>query len=121
MDHAVQRFSPRNPKSPFPQANIERLKWLAENKLLHPTIESSVKLAIRKEFIFTEDILKAIKENPVAWEIYNNFSPAYQRNRIAYINGSRKYPEYFSKRLAYFIKNTKENKQYGYGGIEKYF
>jgi uncharacterized protein YdeI (YjbR/CyaY-like superfamily) len=35
----VQRFSPRNPKSGFSQANKERLKWLLKRKLLHPSIE----------------------------------------------------------------------------------
>ena len=120
-DHAVQRFSPRNPKSPFSQANIERLKWLAEHKLLHPSIEESVKPTIEKEFIFPEDILEAIKGNPEAWKNYQKFSPAYQRIRVAYIDGSRKKPEYFKKRLDYFINKTEENKQYGYGGIEKYF
>ena len=36
--HSMQRFTPRNPKSAYSQPNKERLKWLAENKMLHPEI-----------------------------------------------------------------------------------
>jgi len=46
---------------------------------------------------------------------------AYKRIRIAYIDSARKRPEEFRKRLANFIKKTKENKQIGFGGIEKYY
>jgi hypothetical protein len=40
-------FTPQS-KISFFQANIERLKWLAEHKLLHPLIKASVKPAIEK-------------------------------------------------------------------------
>jgi len=37
-DSSVQRFSPRNHKSSFSQANKERLKWLLQNNLLHSSV-----------------------------------------------------------------------------------
>lgn len=120
-DHAVQRFSPRNPKSAYSQANIERLRWLAEHNLLHSAVAEAIKPVINKEYIFPDDIISAIKATPVAWVNFQKFSPAYQRIRVGYIDNSRGNQEYFKKRLAYFIKKTEENKQYGYGGIEKYF
>ena len=49
------------------------------------------------------------------------FSPSYKRIRIAYIDAARKRAGEFEKRLANFIKKTKENKQIGFGGIEKYY
>ena len=30
-EHKIQRFTPRNPKSTYSQANKERLKWLIEH------------------------------------------------------------------------------------------
>ena len=63
----------------------------------------------------------AIKANPEAWKNYNTYSPAYRRIRVAYIDNSRKRPEVFHNRLDYFIKRTAQNKQIGYGGIDKYF
>ena len=35
-EHKIQHFTPRNPKSTYSQANKERLKWLLENKMVHP-------------------------------------------------------------------------------------
>jgi hypothetical protein len=71
--------------------------------------------------VFPPDIIKSIKENKKAWENYKNFSPAYRRIRIAYINDARKRPDEFKKRLNNFIKKTELNKLIGFGGIEKYY
>ena len=68
-----------------------------------------------------EDILDAIKADGVAWKNYQNFSDSYKRIRVAFIEGARKRPEEFQKRLNNFIKKTRENKQIGFGGIEKYY
>lgn len=120
-DNAVQRFSPRKAGSGFSQQNKERLRWLMENDLLHPSVFESAKQALAEEFVFPEDILAAIRANPQAWENYQNFSPAYRRIRVAYIESARKRPEEFEKRLVNFIKRTAQNKQIGYGGIDKYY
>lgn len=117
----VQRFSPRNPKSGFSQANKERLKWLLKRKLLHPSIEDRAKKVLEKKFVFPSDIITAIKADKEAWKNYQSFSSAYKRIRIAYIDAARKRPREFRKRLTNFIEKTKENKQIGFGGIEKYY
>ena len=118
---SAQRFSPRNPHSQYSQANRERLKRLAEEGRIHPSLKESVEETLRKEFVFPPDILKAIQENKKAWENYRNFSPAYQRIRIAYIDGARNRPDEFKKRLNNFIKKTEQNQLIGFGGIEKYY
>lgn len=120
-ESSTQRFSPRRAKSSYSQPNIERLKWLYENDLLHPSLRESVKELIQREFIFPEDILKEVQANKTAWKHYQAFSPAYQRIRVAYIDTARKHPEIFEKRLANFIRKCEQNKQIGYGGIDKYF
>ncbi|MCL2149244.1 MAG: hypothetical protein FWH47_07905, partial [Methanomassiliicoccaceae archaeon] len=40
--HRMQRFSPRNPKSGYSQANKERLRWLADRGLVHPAVMERV-------------------------------------------------------------------------------
>jgi len=119
--HAAQRFSPRRPKSGYSQQNKERLKWLAEQDMLHPSILGSVRPIMEEKFVFPNDIIQAIKANPEAWKNYQAFAGAYKRIRIAYIDGARKRPQIFEKRLANFIKKTEQNKLIGYGGIDKYF
>lgn len=120
-ESTIQRFSPRKPGSSYSQANKERLKWLASQNMLHPTIAETVKDILQEEFLFPADILAAIRKDKVAWENYRKFSESYKRIRIAYIDGARKRPEEFKKRLANFIEKTRANKMIGFGGIEKYY
>jgi uncharacterized protein YdeI (YjbR/CyaY-like superfamily) len=120
-ENSVQRFSPRNLKSEYSQANKERLKWLLKENLIHPSIREFVKKVLKKKFVFPPDIINAIRREENAWANYQKFNPAYKRIRIAYIDAARKRPQEFEKRLANFIKKTTENKQIGFGGIEKYY
>jgi uncharacterized protein YdeI (YjbR/CyaY-like superfamily) len=120
-ESSIQRFSPRNPKSSYSQANKERLAWLQQNNLLHPSMMQTARNVLAEKFVFPPDIIQTIQNDPVAWEKYQKFSPSYQRIRIAYIEGARRRPAEFKKRLENFIKNTKEDKQIGFGGIEKYY
>ena len=121
-DHKIQRFTPRNPKSTYSQANKERLKWLLKNKMIHPKFEEKTRNILSEPFIFLNDIIDRLKENKEVWENYQPFSEAYKRIRIAYIEAARKRPEEFEKRLKHFISKTKDNKAIaGFGGIEKYY
>jgi uncharacterized protein YdeI (YjbR/CyaY-like superfamily) len=120
--HTCQRFTPRNPGSSYSRANIERLKWLSEQGMIHPLIENSVRNILNQEFVFPSDIIDTIKEDKLAWKNYRNFSDSYKRIRIAYIDSSRRRPEEFNKRLKNFINKTRDNMLIrGFGGIDKYY
>ena len=120
--HRAQHFTPRNPKSPYSRPNIERLIWLDARGLIHPKIRPSVEGILTAEYVFPEDILRAVRQDPAAWEHYASFTEPYKRIRIAYIDAARKRPEEFRKRLDSFIRKTRENKLIiGYGGIDKYY
>ncbi len=121
-EHKVQRFTPRNPKSTYSQANKERLKWLLENKMIHPAFEDKIQNILSEPFIYPNDIIDKLKEDKIVWKNYQHFSEAYKRIRIAYIEAARKRPAEFEKRLTHFVSKTKENKKItGFGGIEKYY
>jgi uncharacterized protein YdeI (YjbR/CyaY-like superfamily) len=121
-DHSIQRFTPRNPRSAYSQANRERLKWLMSQHLIHPSVWLEAEKIIREKFVFPQDILDIIRQDPVAWKNFQGFSESYKRIRIAYIDGARKRPEEFKKRLNNFMVKTRANQQIkGYGGIDKYY
>lgn len=120
-ESSIQRFSPRNARSTYSQQNKERIKWLIENNMIHPSILERAKEIAAEKFVFPKDIIDLIKKDKTAWKNYNAFSEIYKRIRIAYIDTARKHPEHFKKRLNNFIAKTKENKQIGFGGIEKYY
>lgn len=120
--HQARRFAPRRPGSSYSRPNIERLLWLEERGMLHPKVREEVQAMIHTPYVFPEDILSAIRQDPIAWENYQKFTPSYQRIRIAYIDAARKRPAEFEKRLQSFLKKTRENKRImGFGGIDKYY
>ena len=121
-EHKIQRFTPRRPESAYSQPNKERLKWLLENKMIHPKLENEIQNVLSVSFLFPDDIINRLKQDKTTWKNYRQFSGTYKRIRIAYIEAARIRPEEFEKRLNHFISKTKENKTItGFGGIEKYY
>ncbi|MFC2164551.1 YdeI family protein [Acidobacteriota bacterium] len=120
-DRYAQRFSVRNPKTPYSQSNKERLKKLIKQSKVSKEVLVTLGDLEEEPFVIRPDILKAIKENTKAWKNFQAFSQSYIRIRIAFIDGARKRPQEFKKRLRYFIEMTEKNKQFGFGGIEKYY
>jgi uncharacterized protein YdeI (YjbR/CyaY-like superfamily) len=120
-ERTVQRFSQRKPKAKYSQANIERLRSLVAQKKVIKEVADNLGDVLNEEFIIPPDILKTIKANDKVWKNFQNFSDSYKRIRIAFIDGARKRPEEFQKRLRYFIEMTEKNKMFGFGGIEKYY
>ena len=120
--HRAQRFTPRRPNSQYSRPNIERLIWLDEQGLIHPSVREHVLDIINVPYVFPKDIVAAIEQDKKVWDNYNNFTLSYKRIRIAYIDAARKRPKEFQRRLDSFIKKTRENKMImGYGGIDKYY
>ncbi len=117
----AQRFSPRKPNSKYSPANKERLRFLLQKKKVIKEVRDTLGDLAGDKFIIPKDILAEIKSNKEAWKYFQKFSDAYKRIRIGFIEGARKRPAEFKKRLAYFIKMTAKNKQFGFGGIEKHY
>ena len=113
----AQRFSPRKPKSKYSPANKERLRSLLKQKKVIKEVRETLGDLAAEKFVISKDILTEIKSNKQAWQHFQKFSAAYKRIRIGFIEGARKRPAEFKKRLAYFINMTEQNKQFGFGGI----
>lgn len=120
-DSFAQRFSPRKPGTAYSPANKERLRAMVEAGKVMPEVLETVGGIFPEKLVIEPDILAAIKENKEAWKNFRKFSDAYKRIRIGFIEGARKRPAEFQKRLRYFIKMTEQNKMYGFGGIEKHY
>jgi uncharacterized protein YdeI (YjbR/CyaY-like superfamily) len=117
----AQRFSPRNPNSKYSQANKVRLRELVRLGKVLPSAQATLGDVLNEEFTVPADILEEIKANKQAWKNFQRFSPEYKRIRVAFIEGARNRPAEFRKRLKYFIEMSEKNKQFGFGGIEKYY
>jgi uncharacterized protein YdeI (YjbR/CyaY-like superfamily) len=119
-ERLVQRFSPRRPNSPYSQANQERLRRLLRQRQVSRAVAATLGDLAAEDFAIPADILRALKANRDAWENFQRYSGSYQRIRIAYIDGARKRPGEFKKRLQHFLAMTARDKQFGFG-IETYF
>jgi uncharacterized protein YdeI (YjbR/CyaY-like superfamily) len=117
----AQRFSPRNPKTKYSESNKQRLRALVKQDKVIPSVLATISEVLNDEFVVPPDILRAIQQDKLAWGNFQKFSSQYKQIRIAYIEGARKRPAEFNKRLSNFVKMTKQNRQIGFGGIEKYY
>jgi uncharacterized protein YdeI (YjbR/CyaY-like superfamily) len=118
----AQRFTPRQPKSSYSEANLARLRAMAAKGKVAPDVLEKVRsLLIEKPVVLPPDIRAALKADPETWKNFRAFSASYKRIRIAYIDHARERPEEFSKRLRNFLRMTKANRIIGFGGIQKHY
>jgi uncharacterized protein YdeI (YjbR/CyaY-like superfamily) len=117
----AQRFTPRNPKTPYSEPNKQRLRSLVKQGKVIPSVLATLGEILTEDFSVPSDILEALQSDKAAWDNFQKFSPQYQRIRVAYIEGARKRPAEFKKRLNNFVKMTAKNKQIGFGGIQKHY
>lgn len=124
QDRFAQRFSPRRQNSPLSVMNKERIRRLIKAKKMtrfgleriqHEIDRASAQPAQTKlkAFELPDDILEALKADPIVWRNFNKFPKSYQAIRVGWIDGARKRPIEFQKRLRYFIKMTAQNKRFG--------
>ena len=119
-ERIAQRFSPRRPKSGYSQANKERLLWLIARGKVRKDVLATLGGISQEKLEIPADILRALKANEQAWRNFQRYSGSYQRIRVVFVDGARKRPVEFQKRLRHLIRMTEQNKQFGFG-IEKYF
>lgn len=120
--HRAQRFTPRHAGSGYSQANIERLRLMAEQGRLHPQISAQVRELIAAPFEFPADILEALRQDAAVWRNFECLPAGYKRIRVAYIDAARRRPAEFERRLASFIRHTRAGRMIaGFGGIDKYY
>ena len=66
---------------------------------LQRSLKIEVDHVLAEPFVWPEDILETIHSDPKAWSHFQTFSEPYKRIRIAYIEGARKRPSEFARRL----------------------
>lgn len=116
----AHRFTPRKRKSGYSQPNIERLRRMASEEMIVDEVLQNVQALLLKPFEYPDDIVRALKSDENVWQNFNQYAPAYQRIRIAFVHDGRKRAGEYEKRLANLLKKTKANKQFGYG-ISSYY
>jgi uncharacterized protein YdeI (YjbR/CyaY-like superfamily) len=109
----AQRFTPRRKNSPWSEMNKERVRRLKKAGKMTKAGLAKINGGLNEKFAIPKDILKAIKQDLLAWKNFKKFPLSYKRIRIGFIEGARKRPVEFQKRLLYFVRMTRKNKQFG--------
>ena len=121
----LQRFSPRRKNSKLSEMNKERVRRLIKAKKMtrfgleiiqhhmEKEADSLIQSARVKKFIIPQDILDALKSDPLVWKNFKQFPESYKHIRTGWIDGSRIRPDVFKQRLQYFLKMTAKNKMFG--------
>jgi uncharacterized protein YdeI (YjbR/CyaY-like superfamily) len=119
----AQRFTPRKKGSKWSPMNIERLHRLVAAGRVTQAGKEAAKEAVGafrgrnigtlKKPVIPPDILSALRSDPVVWRNFSRFPESYKRIRIGWIDGSRRRPVFFRRRLNYFVRMTRLNKRFG--------
>ena len=119
----AQRFTPRKDPANWSHLNMERAKRMIEQGLMTTagieklgdalTYDHKTKKAAHHAFTLAAGLKKALQSDKQTWRNFQKFPEHYKRIRIGWLENSRHRPEFFKKRLAYFLKMTKQNKRYG--------
>lgn len=113
-EHTAQRFTPRRKGSPLSPMNRERVRRLvAAGRMTEAGLRAIGGPPAAGRLTIASDIRAALHADPAAWRNFQRFAASYRRIRIGWIEGARRRPAEFRKRLAYFVKMTAANKQYG--------
>jgi uncharacterized protein YdeI (YjbR/CyaY-like superfamily) len=120
QDSYAQRFTPRKPGSNWSEMNKERVRRLIKSRKMTRAGLAAMGDARkakgntpRSKVMIPPDILRRLRANKQTWQNFQRFPSSYKRVRIGWIDGSRKRPPEFEKRLRYLLKMTAQNRRFG--------
>jgi uncharacterized protein YdeI (YjbR/CyaY-like superfamily) len=112
-DRFAQRFTPRRPGSPVSEMNRARIRRLVrEKRMTKAGLDAIGGLRVGR-LVVPRDITAALQREPLAWKYFQRFPMAYRRMRIAFVDGARRRPAEFKRRLAHLVRRSAKNQQFG--------
>lgn len=111
----VQKFVPRQKCSFWSELNKERCRRMERLGKMTEVGKAVLPDMSDTGFVIDDEILLALKSDPIVWANFQSFPSLYQRVRIdtIQINRRMRRPELFKSRLDKFIENTRKGIMYG--------
>jgi uncharacterized protein YdeI (YjbR/CyaY-like superfamily) len=111
-DSRAQRFTPRRPGRKVSELNKARMRRLIEaGKMTNAGLAAAPDL--HDDFEYASWILDELRADPAVWQNFQSFPEDYKRIRIGWIQFTTGNDDVRRQRLDYFIKMTREGKQFG--------
>jgi uncharacterized protein YdeI (YjbR/CyaY-like superfamily) len=115
-DRWAQRFTPRRKGSPTSELNKARARRLVREKRMTKAGLDAIGSLRVPRIVIADDVRAAFVRHPGAWRRFGRFPAAYRRIRIAWVEGARKRPAEFERRLRHLVKRSAKNERFGISG-----
>lgn len=112
-DRFAQRFTPRRPGSPVSEMNRARARRLVREKRMTKAGLDAIGSLRAARLVIPPDIKVALQRDPLAWKHFQRFPVTYRRLRIAFVNGARRRPDEFERRLGHLVRRSAKNERFG--------
>ena len=112
-DRIAQRFTPRRPGSPVSEMNRARARRLVREKRMTKAGLDAIGSLRASRVAVAPDIKAALQAEPPAWTHFQRFPAAYRRMRVAFVEGARRRPAEFDRRLAHLVRRSAKNERFG--------
>jgi uncharacterized protein YdeI (YjbR/CyaY-like superfamily) len=109
----AQRFTPRRRGSALSPMNAERIRRLAAAGRMTIAGFEAIGNDLNAPFVMPKDIEAALQSDEAVWRNFQAFPEGYQRIRVGWVDGARRRPAEFEKRLRYLVRMTARNKRFG--------
>jgi len=112
-DRFAQRFTPRRPGSKTSEMNKARARRLIRERRMTRAGLVAIGGLTTKRLVIAADIKAAFERDPIAWKNFRRFPVAYRRIRIAFVEGARRRPAEFRRRLGNLVRTSGKNQRFG--------
>lgn len=112
-ERIAQRFTPRRPGSKTSEMNKARARRLIRERRMTPAGRAAIGSLTTKRLVIPADIRTAFERDQIAWKRFRRFPAAYRRIRIAFVEGARKRPAEFERRLRNLVRKSARNERFG--------
>ncbi len=106
----AQRFTPRRPGSKTSEMNEARARRLVREKRMTPAGLATIGTLRAPR---PADIRAALERDADAWKHFQRFPAPYRRIRIAFVEGARRRPTEFQRRLRNLVRRSAKNERFG--------
>jgi len=112
-DRFAQRFTPRRPGSKASEMNKARARRLMrEGRMTRAGLAAIGDLKATR-LVIPSDIKAALEIDPGAWKNFCRFPASYRRIRVAFVEGARRRPAEFRRRLRNLVRMSARNERFG--------
>jgi uncharacterized protein YdeI (YjbR/CyaY-like superfamily) len=112
-DRFAQRFTPRRSGSNTSEMNKARARRLVREKRMTPAGLAAIGTLHAPRLVIPADIRAAFVRDADAWKHFQRFPASYRRIRVAFVEGARRRPEEFRRRLRNLVRMSAKNERFG--------